>query len=275
LIPSTGRYIMEDTRFKTNFFLSWILICVVFFLISLIDKVQASNLLIGAGISSLLLFTMLNKEYGLGQIFMSLLGINTMFIALRQYLFSEFIMTQYNDAVEEFVNMLSSRFQEGSEQYHLFLEVVELSKDFYLNYSPGVWIATMMLCLFLGYYFLSRKNAEMESLSNYQTHVLVIYSLIIALIIAIFWEDQRMPSINYLIALIPLFLIQGLGVLKYKIGKWFLHSKFLVFIAVLSLILNPYITLFITLIGLFDNWFDFRNFSKPEEINENHTDGNA
>jgi len=268
LIPATGRIMIENSQFKINFFLSWFAICVVFYFASIIDKVQVANLLFGSGFSLLLLFYMIKKEYGLELIFMSLLGLNTVFIAIRQYLFADYILSQYTESVDATINLFSSRFQEGSEQYQLFLEMIDLSKDFYLNYSPGVWISTMVLCMMFGYYFLTRKTEQLESMRFYQTHLYVIYSMILALVVAMFWEDYKLIAINYIIALIPLFLMQGLAVIKIKIGKWFESSKLLLFIAILSLILNPYIILFITVIGLFDCWFDFRSLSQEEKKEE-------
>ena len=271
VISAAGRYFVENPKQINSFFTCWFIICGF---LMFIYNIQALDLIFGAGLSCLLFFYMIKKEYGLNLIFMSLLLLNSAFIAIRQLLYSTFIATQYTESVDEVVNMLSNRFQESSEQYLLFLEMVEMSKDFYLKYSPGIWIFTMLLCLMLGYYFLSKKSKELVSLRYYQTHLYVIYSLILALVIAVFSEDYRIYAINYLIALVPLFLMQGLAVLKFKIGKWFENSKILLVIAILSLILNPYIVLFISVIGLFDNWFDFRSLSKPEDLNESNTNGN-
>ena len=270
MIPAAGKILIEQPRHTYRFFIGWILICVLLNLINFIDIVQTLNLTIGAGLSCLILFHLMKKEYQLNQIFMSLLTVNTFFIIIRQLLFSEIIFYQYSKAADEAVSIMSNRFVYNSEQYLVFMELIEMSKTFYMRYSPGIWVSCMMLCLMLGYYLLSRKRSELSSIKLYQTHNYVIYGLIIALLISIF-PDYRVYSINFLIALLPLFLIQGLGVLIVKIGKWFSHSKILLIVAVLSIVINPYLILLISVIGLFDGWFDFRNLSKSEDLHESHS----
>ena len=271
LIPASGKSFMENTRETYRFFIGWFIVCAFLYLINFIDKIQTLNLIAGAGLSCLFLFHLLKRNLGLNQVFMLLLLLNTLFIAFRQFLFFDIIVLQYNQAVEEAVRVVSSRFTENSEQYLIFMEMIEISRMFYMQYSPGIWISTMMLCLMLGYFFLSRKREDMSSIKFYQTHVYVIYSLVVALLIAIFVQQYRVFAINYLVALVPLFLIQGLCVLHAKIGSWLAQSKVLIAVSVLMLILNPYIVLFVSVIGLFDNWFDFRNLSKSEDLNEGHT----
>ena len=270
LIPASGKTFIENISFSYKFIITWLIICVFLYFINVTDIIQTFNLILGAGLSSFLLFTMIKKEYQLNIIFMILLLFNSIYIIIRQLLFSSFIISQYNQAVDDAVKIVSSRFQENTEQYQIFLEMIDISKNFYVQYSPGIWISTMMLCLIIGYYYFSRKRVDMTPVSEYQTHVYIIYSLIIALVIALFTQF-KLYAINYLIALVPLFLIQGIAVINSRVGKWFTNSKALTFIAVLSLILNPYIVLFISVIGLFDNWFDFRNISKSEDLNENNS----
>ena len=277
LICTSGKYFIETPGYTFKFFLIWILTSGFLFIFNIIDKVQIANLIFGAGFSCILLFYLIKKEYQQNYIFLTLFGFNVVYVLVRQLLYSEYINNMYLESVEGAVTMLSNRFQAGSEQYVLFMDLIEMSKDFYLKYSPGIWIATMLMCLIFGYYFLSRKlrtleSYDLEPLSHYQTHNYAIYSLILALIVAVFFTKYRVISINLLLALMPLFLLQGFAVIKMKIGKWFVNSKFLLVLAILTLLINPYVILFISVIGLFDNWFDFRSLSKMEEINEDNTD---
>ena len=273
LITALGKYFLENQQRTNHFFVGWLVLCGGLYLLNQLDKIQALNVMIGTGLSCFLLFVMIKKEYGLNLIFMILLLLNSAYIALRQLLFYNEINTQYNEAVDEAVKLVSTRFQENSEQYQVFIEITDLMRNFYLQYSPGVWIATIMLCLTIGYFSFARKREELHSLSEYQTDVFVVYSLVIALIVALF-TDYKLYAVNYLIALSPLFLMQGIGVVNNKIGKWFLNSKILIAVAILSMIINPYIVLFISALGLFDCWFDFRNLNKPEDLNENHSNRN-
>jgi len=283
LIPTVGVYFIEKKQKESSFFIGWLFGCGILYSLNIIDKIQVLNLVFGTGLSCILLFYMIKREFLINTIYMSLLLLNSGYIAIRQILFSEYIFERYAQAVDEAMKILSNRFPEGSEQYSLFLEMIEMTKNFYQKYSPGIWILTMMFCLIVGYYILSKKYNALETLRNYQTHRYIIYSLILALMIAVLspmykgeptfiMGKVQTSAINYLFAMTPLFFLQGLGVLKMKIGRWIISSKILLFLAVLTVIINPYVVLFISVIGLFDNWFDFRNLSQTEDVNENHSD---
>jgi hypothetical protein len=270
MIPTTGKILTEKPNHTNAYFIGWLMICVFLKSISFIDTIQTLNLVFGAGLSCFLLFHLIKKNVELNQIFMLLLLFNTIFIALRQFVFYETILYQYNLAADEAVILFSNRYAEGSERFLMLMDMIEMSKEFYMRYISGIWISGMMLCLMIGYYFLSRRNQELKSLIYFQSHIYLIYSLIIALALSIF-SDYRVYSINFMIALLPLFFIQGSAVLIKKIGHWFINSKFLLIIVVVSILINPYFILIISVIGLFDNWFDFRNLSKSEDLNESHS----
>ena len=270
IITALGRSFIENQSKVYQFYIGWLLLCGSLYLLNQIDKLTTLNLVIGTGLSCFLLFVMLNKEYGLNLIFMVLLLVNTCFIALRQLFFHAEIALAYNEAVDEAIKLVNTRFQGNSEQAQVFHEMTELMRNFYLQYSPGLWITSLMLCLMIGYFFFSRKRENMQKLMEYQTHTILIYTLIIALCFALFTE-YKIYAVNYLLALLPLYLMQGIGVVNDKIGRWFMHSNVLIAVAILSLIINPYIVLFISTIGLFDCWFDFRKINKIEDLNENHT----
>ena len=270
LIPATGKIFMENPQLINKFFISWFAVCCFLLIIQYPDRLQSLNLIIGTGISCFLLFVLIKKNYSLDMIFMCMLLLNSAYIALRQFVFFDYISSQYDQAADEAKQIIGSKLVENSEQYHIFIEMVDIFKNYYINYSPGLWISTMMLCLLVGYFFLSRNKEDMLSISLYQNHLYVTYSLVAALAIAIF-TNYKVYAINYLLALVPLYLMQGLGVVNEKIGKWFVNSKVLLVIAIGSLIINPYIVLLISVIGLFDNWFDFRDLSKSEDLNENNS----
>lgn len=270
LIPASGKALVNDKKFNQYFFAVWVIISIVFYVIGFVNNIQMINLIFSAGLSVYLLFHFIKKEYDIDFIFMSLLFLNTVYMFIRQLIFAKQIISEYTIAMEDSIMLVSNRFQENSEQYQIFMEMIEISKEFYLKYSPGIWVATMMICLMTGYSFLSKREKNCISLKDYRNHLYIIYTLIVALIFAIL-TSYKVVSLNYIFALIPLFLFQGLAVINKRIGHWFYKSRALLVIAVLSIILNPYIVLFISVIGLFDNWFDFRSLSQSEETNENNS----
>ena len=270
IVTSLGKHFLENDFKLSQFFVGWITICGFLYLTNFIDNITTLNIIVGTGLSSTLLFYMVKKESDLDLTVMLLLLINSIYIALRQLFFYNTISEVYNRSVDEALKLFGNINQENTQQFLAFKEMTDLMREFYLNYNSGIWIATIMLCIMTGYFLFARKNEELYTLKCYQTHVYVIYSLIIALLIALFTK-HRLYAVNFVIGVIPLFFMQGLAVINAKIGKWFLNSKVLIAVAILTLVINPYITLFISVIGLFDNWFDFRKITKSEDLNENHS----
>jgi hypothetical protein len=270
VVPTSAKTLTIDSQKSIQFFIAWVFICGMFFWLDFTNKVHTLDLIIGAGASCLLLFYLINRKQELGFIFMALFTMNTLYVWLRQLLFSDFMISRYNQSAVEAKMVISSRFPEQSEHYLIFSEMVDLSVKFYSLYSPGVWLSVMMLCLGIGYFLCFRKNEDMPGINDYQTHIYVLYGLVVALVLAIFTR-YKVYGINFLIGLAPLYLLQGIGVISVRMGQWFQRYIILRVIGILCLVFNPYIALFISLIGLFDNFFDFRSLHKTEEINEDNS----
>ncbi|MCL1827449.1 MAG: hypothetical protein FWG20_05340 [Candidatus Cloacimonetes bacterium] len=290
IITALGRDFWGNAQRLNVFLISWIVLCVLFYLSHQVDIVRTLNILVGTGLSCFLLFYMLEREYQLGTIFMGLLALNSGFVALRQLLYFEEILCQYNSSVQEAIKLVGGRFAEDSQQYLAFVEMADLLRPSYLLYGSGVWLATILLCLMVGYFLFARRIPELNKISSFQTHPYIVGSLVVALLLIAFDKtaitsatlervldgsgrlySPRIISTNYLLALVPLYFLQGIGVVNYKVGRWFLSSKVLCVVAIFSLIINPYIVIIITIIGLCDSWFDFRKLTKTEDLNENHS----
>ncbi len=266
----SGKNLCKENKANLNFLIVWICTSLFIWLLGIINYIQLVNLVFGAGLSVFLVFELLKKDFDFKIISMVILFYNSLFMFIRQLVFADKIFYDYEQSVDEALKILSIRFEENPEQFQLFMDMIEITKDFYLKYSPGIWLGSLILCLMVGLYYFSKKYLKKNILATYQVSIYVIYTFIVALIFAILTES-RILAVNYLIALLPLFLFQGLAVVQTKIGHWFIQSKILYVIAVLSLVLNPYLVIFISVIGLFDNWFDFRNLSQLEESHENNS----
>jgi hypothetical protein len=193
------------------------------------------------------------------------------YVAIRQVSFAEYIALQYNKSAQEILAIVGSRYPSDSEQYLLLREMIAQSKDVYISYGAGAWLFLCMLCIMIGYFILYKGNKSSVSIGEYQTHKYVVYSLIVALAVAVITQ-YKVVAINYMLGVSPLFFIQGMGVVDKVIGKWYRNNVILKVIGIACLMINPYILLFISVIGLFDNWFDFRKLSIQEEVNENNLD---
>lgn len=270
IIPTSGKMLYEKKQANLHFFFIWVTASIITWFLGIINHIQLINIVFGVGLSIFLVFEFLKKKFNIDIIFMILLFYNSLFMLIRQLIFAKTIFADYKRSVDEAIKILSSRFDDNPEQFQLFMDMVEITKEFYLKYSPGIWIGTFLLCLMIAYYFFSKGYFQINILKKYRTNVFVIYTFVIALALTVI-NPTKIIAINYLIALVPLFFIQGIAIIQKKIGYWFLLSKILLIIAIFSLILNPYLVLFISVIGLFDNWFDFRNLSQLEDSHENNS----
>ena len=271
IIPAVWHQMIHKPQVIYRFFSVFFLTSIALYLLKITELIQILNLLIGTGLTCFLLFYLLNQRYLLNVVLMIVLFTNTLYIAIQRILFSTIITAQYNEALDKSIDIISRNYAEHSEQYQLFMEMVELSRDFYLKYSPGFWVCFILICLLFGFYFFSRKNVYRYQLIRYRTHIYVIYSLVIALLLALV-SKWRIISLNYLIAMIPLFLLQGIAVLFVKLGKWLFYSKLIILMGIIILLINPYLLILISVVGLMDNWLDFRKLIKPEDLNENNYD---
>jgi hypothetical protein len=200
---------------------------------------------------------------------MCLLGINTVYGFLNNIFTKKIFLEKFTLESAEVMKIYAEKIQPNAEQMAFFQEMIEQSKYIYTNFSSGIWIFSIMLSFLIGFYITTRGNL-LYSINKYHVNLYVIYTLIIALIFAIF-SKYSIYSWNFIIGVLPLFFMQGIGIITYKFGRYYKKSKLFIFISILCLLINPYIVIFISFIGLFDNWFDFRKFNKLEDINENHS----
>jgi len=269
-VSASGHSLLADIR-KTNlFFTMWVGICVFFYLYDIVGEIEVMNLCLGAGISGYLMFTLMHRNVDSNIIFAVLLFYNCIYMVAQHLFFAEILATQYANATEEAIKIIATRYADNPERVTALTEMIRMSSEYYVIYQMGLWTALMMLCLSIGYFFTFRKLQDVVTIASYQNHVSCSYCLVSALIIAIFTKNQAHTyAINFLIGISPLYLMQGIGVLVGMSIRWFSRvSPLMKFIAVFCLVFNPYIMLFIALIGLFDCWLDFRKLNTEEEEEE-------
>jgi len=269
-VSASGHSLLSDIR-KTNlFFTLWVTLCVFFYIYGLVGGIEVMNLCLGAGISGYLMFMLMHRNVDSNIIFATLLFYNCIYILAQHLFLAETLATQYKIATDEAIMLITARYAESPERLAALTEMIKMSGDYYILYQMGLWTALMMLCLTIGYFFTFRKRQDIVTIASYQNHVSCTYCLVSALIIAIFTKNQAHTyAVNFLIGIYPLYLMQGIGVLVGMSIRWFSRvSPLMKFIAVFCLVFNPYIMLFIALIGLFDCWLDFRKLNYIEEEEE-------
>jgi len=265
-ITSAGRFFIYNLKATNIFFAVWFALCWMLYQAKMIDHVTALNLALGAGISGYLMVFMAYKKTETNITFTVLLLYNLLFITFRQFFCSQYLTNLYDSQTNDLLKIIAERYAGNPEQASFLSEMVILSKLNYSNHIVGLWTALMMLCLATAYFFAFTRTNEVVGIYLFQNHVWCIYSLIIALCIIVFTKYDTLAK-NYIIALTPLYLLQGLGVIGMKTHHFkrrlSLFVKALLFIL---LMLNPYFWLIITLIGVFDCWLDFRriNYVAPQ-----------
>jgi len=260
-ISAAGRSFLGDFRSTNIFFAIWVGVSFLLYHGGLIDHVTAINIALGAGLSGYFLFYMLHKDIETNSIFAFLLLYNLLFITARQYFYGEYISQVYDNATNDIQKAITERYANNPDQASLFTEMLIVSKQNYTTYIVGLWTALMMFCLSVAYFVSFSRISDIVGIHHFQNHVLCIYSLIVALVILVFTKYDTFAK-NYIIAISPLYIMQGLGVLGMKSQSWaFRISPILKILVFLFLLLNPYFWLIIALVGIFDCWLDFRKIN--------------
>lgn len=172
-------------------------------------------------------------------------------------------------SVKQSMNLLASKYPAGSKEYEMFSEIMVFTKEVYLSYNYSISVFLMIVAAWIGIILYNRQKREMYHWYYYQTYNFFVYVLIAGMALSLY-EPLRVVGLNVLIGCSALFLIQGLTVFWYLFKDWFNQSKILIAVAVLSLLLNPYLLVFTALFGLLDMWYDFRKLNTQEETHEDN-----
>jgi len=267
-ITSAGRFFYSNLKTTNIFFAIWLALCWALFSIKIIDHVTALNIALGAGISGYLMVFMINKDTETNTIFATLLIYNLLFIIFRQFFCHQYITNLYDTQTNDFLALIAQRYADNPEQASFLSEMVIISKLNYTAHIVGLWTAFMLLCLGTAYFFTFARTNDVVGIYLYQNRVWCIYSLILALLIIVFTKYDIFAK-NYIIALSPLYLLQGFGVIGMKTHHFLRRiSPILKVLLFILLMLNPYFWLIIVLIGIFDCWLDFRkiNYAPQENL---------
>ena len=77
------------------------------------------------------------------------------------------------------------------------------------------------------------------------------------------WSWLQAVGLNVLIVLLGLYFLQGLNIAAFLFQRFHL-PKFLAALSVVLLLFQPFLTLVVAALGLFDVWFAFRSLSLPK-----------
>ncbi len=270
MIPIAGKYTLRN-RNENNFlfFLGWFLSAIGLILINWISVPSFLNIFFGIGVNLILILIIL-RRYQNVELAVTISAIINTLTATVKYLFyhKEFI-SGLELSVKQSIALLSTKYPVGTKEYDVFKEIIDLSKDIYINYNYSLSVLVVIICTWIGIAVYNREESDHYKWFHYRTMNYFVYVLTIGLILTLI-KPYKLIGLNILIACSGFFLIQGLSVFWFLFKTWLIQSKLLVVIAVLSLLLNPYLLVFTALFGLIDMWYDFRKLNLQEETHENN-----
>lgn len=237
--------------------ISFAAVSILFFITRLIDIMTLSDVLLGVALPAVTFFVLLYSRKSYLKSILSGLLVNAGYSILRYFIFGERFLQNIREVSTEYLEILGSGLLESEEQLLFFQEMFTKVEMIVQNYYIGIWIFSMTLAIYFGALLLSKKTLTKWSHDKVRIDFLWIYVLIIALVLFIL-QQTRVISINLLLAIVPFFLIEGFSIIDFYWGEYLKRSRFLLFILVLAIVINPYILGLIILMGLTDLWFNYR-----------------
>ena len=265
ILASGGKY-QEKIYIFFAFFSG---IVVILSIASIIDIITLSDLIVGVVATSLLFFWSLFRTFNYTRSIMAAFFFNIVYSIARQLIFGKAFIENVTQAIGQYKEFITSAFRNSVEQMNLALKITERFKEIFTTFYAGIWIFTVVLALYFGSLLFSRKSIMKWEHKTIRLPFFLIYFLIISLVLFLMPGTKNI-GINSLLMLSPLFLIQGISILDFYWGNFFKKSKFLLFLLILSMVINYFILTLVALMGLLDIWFNFRKISIMEEMNESN-----
>ncbi len=189
------------------------------------------------------------------------LPLNLIYSIIKHFSFTELYILSFR----KIESTLPVFLQDAETQTAMFDSALNL----YAKINVGLWMAMLTYALYIGALFCSKRSVIKWQHKNMRLPYYLIYLLIPTLILIIF-PDTRWVGVNLILALLPLYLMQGYSVLHYFLGRFLSRNRIILVALITSSLLSRTFLLLIGFVGLFDTWFDFRKLNNTEEINEGH-----
>ncbi len=191
------------------------------------------------------------------------------FLLLSSTLFSGDILSLVNLPNQAELNEDLSRFYKQlsipDSQITLLLSTVKSIYSWVNLLSPAIYFLSVFLPAVLAIY-LRLKKEEVISFISFKLPDLLLLPFLIAIITGI-WGPFRL-GYNLALVFAVLWLLQGIAVIANFIKKKGLSRSF-TWIIVAFIIIEPFLALFVFVLGLFDQLMDFRT----EKVKEDKDDG--
>jgi hypothetical protein len=271
LIASGGKNIILNFSYRYVFFILFSGIVILTTQLGLFpaDLVRYADVLIGVGFGSFIFFIVLLKTSKYETAILSFSGITIIYAYVRSMVFGTIMLQNYDLMAKLNPAVLPMGKGLNPEQLAMFKYIVKIGRNLINHYNIAIWCIGMIIALYLGSLLLTKSKVLVWDHKFLKLPNELIY-LVIGSMIMIVLPMTKLLGFNLLLAILPLYLIQATAIIDFFWGAHFAKSPILRFLLVLVLLLNYPLLVLLVLIGLLDNWLNFRKIEIREENDENH-----
>ncbi len=211
----------------------------------------------------MLIFIGFSKKVGYNTIVVNTIFLVLLFSFIQYLLFKNY----YQNIIQQSIMLIKQILIQSDKEGFLF-DNLDMIRRVYLKTYISIYTVIIGFAIYLGTIFLSKKK-EMKKwehslfeLPTYFTYILI-FALFFYVIPSSLFKDV---GINLLIILNLVYFIQGVSVILFIFSSYFKKSKIYYIIFITLLIINNLFILVLSLIGIFDRWFDFRKLHKSNKV---------
>ena len=254
---------------KSLFYTVFSGIAITFFLLKMVDFIGIFDVIFGVGIISFFYSKTLHEKFDYMNAILVIYFANIIKAIVKFFFFEEKFVQLFESAMQNSQAIIATYLEKNLEKFALMTEMIEKTTTFFIKHHLGIEVALMTVAAYIASLLISRKSPIKWKHNVARFPFFMVYFLIAGLML-ILLSNYRIIGTNLLIALAPIFLIQGSTILDFFWGNFFRKSKFLQVILIFSIVFNYYVLLLVMIVGLIDFWFDIRKLKNNGGINENN-----
>jgi len=236
---------------------------------NIIDIIRFTDIIVGIGLASYIFFKLKSMNLDYAKCIIYIFLYSTGYGLFRHLIFGKKLIENIGIAFERSKELIIDSFQNNPDQINIFLELLAKSKIFLENFNVSIWSAGIVIASYLGALILSKRRGSSWKHNRIRLPFFLIYFLIFVLVLVLL-PKTKVVGLNGILLVAPLFLIQGISILDFYWGNFFSKSKFLLYLLIFAMALNFPLLILVSLVGLFDIWFNFRKINVTEDLHENH-----
>ena len=257
-----GRRLLRDRDSNSLFFAALVIATVVLFITKAISILEVGDVIGGIVIVTWIFFRVLRERLDYQKAFLVAGLVQLSYSAVRTLTFGSIYRERIQTLFAGYDSIMKTTFlgtSAGAREQ--LVPLIEQMKSILIDYQSAIWSLTMLLAMYLGALFLSKKLDVKWEHRKIRFPFWISYFVIGALALAIL-PTTRVLGLNALVMMSVFFVIQGLAITDYWSGS-FLKSNRIAMIAIIFLmIVNVFFAIMIALLGLIDYWLDIRKINQ-------------